>query len=100
MLASKIFETVFACKWTWRILVLLGQGFTRPSEILKNCPALSSKILFAPLKKLQDPGLCYRVVEPKKLPMEVRYRLNNSGKKLYRLVMRVLDLEKTLSLRP
>lgn len=89
---SKIFRTVFGCRWTSRIFSLLGTGKQRPSKILKMFRGLSSKTLSDRLKKLIDLGLVERDVSAK-MPIEVYYKLTSKGRHVFKLVQKILNLE-------
>jgi DNA-binding HxlR family transcriptional regulator len=68
-------------RWTSGILLALGRGATRFTEILARVDGLSDRLLAARLKELEQMGLVDRIVEPT-TPVSVRYRLTARGRDL------------------
>ena|ERR1700677_3977573 len=68
-------------RWTSGILLALGRGATRFTEILARVDGLSDRLLAARLRELEQLGLVDRIVEPT-TPVSVRYRLTVRGRDL------------------
>jgi DNA-binding HxlR family transcriptional regulator len=68
-------------RWNGAILLALGRGATRFSEIIARVDGLSDRMLAARLKELEQGGLVDRIVEPT-TPVSVRYRLTERGQEL------------------
>ena len=64
-----------SAKWSVRVLGLLAQENSRPSEILRACPGLSAKVMNERLRKLVRFGIAHRTVFGDKPPVEVEYGL-------------------------
>jgi DNA-binding HxlR family transcriptional regulator len=68
-------------RWNGAILLALGRGATRFSEIIARVDGLSDRLLAARLKELEQMGLIDRIVEPT-TPVSVRYQLTERGREL------------------
>ncbi|MBO9666130.1 MAG: helix-turn-helix transcriptional regulator [Bdellovibrio sp.] len=66
-------------KWTIIILVVLMEGKKRYSELQKQVPTISPKMLAQTLKKLEELDLVKREVFPE-IPPRVEYELTTFGK--------------------
>jgi len=73
-------ESIIGCKWSVRLLGLLGDGRTpRPSALLRACPGLSAKVMNERLRKMMRFGIARRTVLGEKPPVEVEYALTPFG---------------------
>lgn len=70
-------------RWSSSILLALGQGATRFSEIRERVPGLSDRLLSQRARELESTGLLEREVIPS-TPVQVRYRLTERGSDLLR----------------
>ena len=61
-------------KWKLKILWHILQGDNRFSELKKEIPGISEKVLYSNLKELEDARLLYREVIKEKKPSVIRYR--------------------------
>ena len=66
-------------KWKLKILWHILQGDNRFSELKKEIPGISEKVLYSNLKELEDAKLLYREVIKEKKPSVIRYRLSEEG---------------------
>ncbi len=89
-------EDVLGCKWTVRLLWLFSDGLARPSQLLKACPGLSTKVMNERLRKLTRFGLLDRRVHGEKPPVVVAYRLTPLGKRFMRILAEVKKLQEAL----
>ncbi len=65
-------------KWTILVLIILSQGPRRFSEICREIPDISKRMLTETLRDLERNGLVARTVFPTK-PPSVEYRLTDLG---------------------
>ncbi len=72
---------VLKCKWTIAILKNLDAGHTRPSELQRELPGLTSKVLNERLKKLESFNLINRQAFPE-VPPRVEYTITDRGSEL------------------
>lgn len=90
-------EEVIGCKWTVRLLWLLDDGLARPSQLLKACPGLSTKVMNERLRKLMRFGLLDRRVHGEKPPIVVEYRLTPLGRRFMQVLAEVKKLQEALN---
>ena len=69
-------------KILWHIL----QGDNRFSELKKEIPGISEKVLYSNLKELEDAKLLYREVIKEKKPSVIRYRLSEESVEVRALI--------------
>jgi DNA-binding HxlR family transcriptional regulator len=70
-------------RWSSGILLALGTGAERFTEIERRVQGLSGRMLGVRLRDLESAGLVERHVEPT-TPVSVRYRLSERGVELLR----------------
>ncbi|GAA1051986.1 hypothetical protein GCM10009570_05750 [Dietzia natronolimnaea] len=70
-------------RWSSGILLALGLGAERFTEIERRVEGLSGRMLSVRLRDLESAGLVERLVEPT-TPVSVRYRLSERGMELLR----------------
>ena len=68
-------------KWTVHIIMALGQGPRRFSELLRGIDGISQKMLTATLRDLEKDGFVSRAVPPS-IPPRVDYELTEMGAEL------------------
>lgn len=68
-------------RWSGAILIALGAGRERYSEVRDAIPGLSDRMLCDRLRELEDAGLVARDVVPT-TPVAVRYQLTAKGRSL------------------
>ena len=76
---------VLACKWMMAVLDAIGRGVARPSDIQRELPGLSGKVLNDRLKRLEGFGALEREAFAE-VPPRVEYRLSARGERLARIV--------------
>ena len=82
-------------KWKLKILWHILQGDNRFSELKKEIPGISEKVLYSNLKELEDARLLYREVIKEKKPSVIRYRLSEEGVNVSNVV-KLIDNKKQL----
>lgn len=68
-------------KWKMRVLWHIQKGHTRFSQLQKNLPEITDKVLSAQLRDLEKTGIIKRDVYPD-VPPRVEYTLTEKGKEL------------------
>lgn len=92
-------EDVVGCKWSAAVLAAIGRGVTRPGQLERFIPGISTKVLNERLRKLLDYGLISRAETPGRVP-RVDYRLTKTGAKLAGLIDQIRDLDEEHAGRP
>jgi DNA-binding HxlR family transcriptional regulator len=90
--AYRRLEDVVGCKWSAAVLAALGRGVTRPGQLERFIPGISTKVLNERLRKLLD----YRLITRREFPgriLRVEYGLTDTGRKLSALIERIRDLD-------
>ena len=70
-------------KWSLIILLEIFKGISekkRYSEIKKNIPSISPKILSSRLKELEREGMIKKKIDTSSFPVKCEYSLTDSGK--------------------
>jgi len=68
-------------KWKIRLLWFIDQGYQRPSELQRQIPDASRRVLNMQLKELEDHELVTKKIYPV-VPPKVEYSLTDFGKSL------------------
>ena len=90
--AYRRLEDVVGCKWSAAVVAAIGQGVTRPGQLERFIPGISTKVLNERLRKLLD----YRLVTRTEIPGKVsrtEYALTETGRKLSAIIQQIGDLE-------
>jgi DNA-binding HxlR family transcriptional regulator len=74
-------EDVVGCKWSAAVVGALRRGVSRPGQLERYIPGISTKILNERLRKLVDYGLATRV-DRSAAVLHVEYQLTPTGTKL------------------
>lgn len=85
-------EDVVGCKWSAAVLAAIGRGVSRPGQLERFIPGVSTKILNERLRKLVDYRLITRTEIPGKVP-RTEYALTITGTKLNALIESIRDLD-------
>ncbi|HKX31193.1 MAG TPA: winged helix-turn-helix transcriptional regulator [Blastocatellia bacterium] len=85
-------ESVFACKWSARILGLIRDGVNRPGAITHELDGLTTKVLNDCLRRLLGFGLLERTSYPE-IPPRVEYRLTRLGERFVLILDAVDELQ-------
>lgn len=90
--AYRRLEDVVGCKWSAAVLAAIGRGVTRPGQLERFIPGISTKVLNERLRKLLDYGLVSRREFPGKV-LRVEYGLTPTGRELSGIIDRIRDLD-------
>lgn len=78
-------------RWNGAVLVALGRGAERFSEVLRMTPGLSDRMLAVRMKQLEQAGAVERIVVPS-IPVQVRYQLTEHGRALLDAVRPLVEV--------
>ena len=90
--AYRRLEDVVGCKWSAAVLAAIGRGVTRPGQLERFIPGISTKILTERLRKLLDYRLITRTEIAGKVP-RTEYTLTTTGVKLGAIIESIRDLD-------
>jgi DNA-binding HxlR family transcriptional regulator len=90
--AYRRLEDVVGCKWSAAVLAAIGRGITRPGQLERFIPGISTKVLNERLRKLLDYALITRRESPGKI-LRVDYALTDTGRKLAVIIEQIRDLD-------
>lgn len=93
--AAAMLESVFACKWSARVISLLAKGAQRPGEIVRSLDGLSTKVFNDCARRLIEFGLLERIAYAE-VPPRVEYRLTPRGERFVVIVDAVEALQQEL----
>lgn len=80
------------CKRSAAVLAAIGCDVTRPDQLERFIPGISTKLLNERLRKLLDYELVIRAEFPGKVQRE-EYELTNTGRKLAGILEQLRDLD-------
>ncbi|MFN4033084.1 MAG: winged helix-turn-helix transcriptional regulator [Fimbriimonadales bacterium] len=81
---------ILRCKWTLAVLDALAQGITRPGQIVRALPGLTTKVLYERVHKLERYGVITRRAYPE-IPPRVEYELTERGRRLVALIAQMRE---------
>ena len=87
-------EDVVGCKWSAAVLAAIARGVTRPGQLERFVPGISTKVLNERLRKLLDYELISRREFPGKV-LRVEYTLTETGRGLAAIIEQLRDLDET-----
>lgn len=90
--AYRRLEDVVGCKWSAAVLAAVGRGVTRPGQLERFIPGISTKVLNERLRRLTDYGLLTRRESPGRV-RRVDYDLTSTGRRLSKLIEQIRDLD-------
>jgi DNA-binding HxlR family transcriptional regulator len=90
--AYRRLEDVVGCKWSAAVLAAIGSDVTRPGQLQRFIPGISTKVLNERLRRLLDYDLIHRREFPDKV-LRVEYSLTATGKKLASIIGQLRDLD-------
>ena len=90
--AYRRLEDVVGCKWSAAVLAAIGRGVSRPGQLERFIPGISTKILNERLRKLVDYRLITRTEITGKVP-RTEYALTPTGTKLNAIIESIRDLD-------
>ncbi|MBI5768520.1 MAG: helix-turn-helix transcriptional regulator [Verrucomicrobia bacterium] len=85
-------EDVVGCKWSAAVVGALQRGVSRPGQLERYIPGISTKILNERLRKLVDYGLATRV-DRSAAVLHVEYQLTPTGTKLASVIEQLHALQ-------
>lgn len=85
-------ESVFACKWSARILNVVAHGINRPGAITHSLDGLSTKVMNECLRRLLDLKLLERISYPE-IPPRVEYSLTDLGTRFVEILEKLVALQ-------
>lgn len=88
-------ESVFACKWSARLLTHLRAGPQRPGAIVRAIDGLTTKVFNDCVRRLLTFRLIERV-EYSEVPPRVEYRLSARGERFVLIIDAVDELQQEL----
>lgn len=68
-------------KWKLRLLWFINEGYKRPSQLQREIPDASRRVLNIQLKELEEHELIFKVIYPQ-VPPKVEYSLTEFGETL------------------
>lgn len=90
--AYRRLEDVIGCKWSAAMLAAISREVTRPGQLERFIPGISTKVLNERLRKLLDYGLITRRETPGKI-LRVDYALTATGRQLAVIIEQIRDLD-------
>lgn len=90
--AYRRLEDVVGCKWSAAVMAAIGRGVTRPGQLERFIPGISTKVLNERLRKLLDYRLITRTEIAGKVP-RTDYALTPTGTKLSTIIENIRDLD-------
>lgn len=85
-------EDVLGCKWSLTVIDLVRRGVRRPGAMEHSVAGLTAKVLNERLRKLVRYGVLERRAYPE-IPPRVEYHLTPFGRRLARLLEKIVALE-------
>lgn len=96
--AYRRLEDVVGCKWSAAVLAAIGREVTRPGQLERFIPGISTKVLNERLRKLMAYDLVSRREFPGKV-LRVEYALTETGRKLAAILEQLRDLDEAHATR-
>jgi DNA-binding HxlR family transcriptional regulator len=85
-------EDVVGCKWSAAIVAVIARGVTRPGQLERYIPGISTKVLNERLRKLLNYAVITREEFPGKV-LRVEYHLTPTGQKLAAILDQLRELD-------
>lgn len=93
---TALLENVLGCKWSWGILRAIHAGSTRPGQIERALPGLSTKVMNERLRKLLAHGVLERTEFPE-IPPRVEYGFTTLGHRFLSILQQIEALDQERS---
>lgn len=90
---TALLEDVLGCKWSWGILRAVHAGTTRPGQLERAMPGISTKVLNERLRKLVAHGVFVKTEFPE-LPLHVEYGFTDLGQNFFAILLQIEALER------
>lgn len=89
---TALLEDVLGCKWSWSVLRAVHAGTTRPGQLGRAIPGISTKVLNERLRKLVAHGV-FEKTEFREVPPHVEYAFTALGKRFVTVSQQIEQLE-------
>ena len=90
---TALLEDVLGCKWSWSVLRAIHAGVTRPGQLERAIPGISTKVLNERLRKLVAHGVLDKT-EFDGLPPHVEYAFTALGRRFFAILGQIEALER------
>ncbi len=82
---ARMVETIYGCKWSITVYMLLQNGINRPGEMVRSVEGLTTKVLNTCLRKNMEFGIIDRTIFNES-PPRVEYSITPFGLKFVRIL--------------
>ncbi|WP_306476583.1 helix-turn-helix domain-containing protein [Methyloversatilis sp.] len=89
---TALLEDVLGCKWSWSVLRAVHTGTSRPGQLERAIPGISTKVLNERLRKLVAHGVFVKT-EFAEASLHVEYGFTELGKKFFAVLQQIETLE-------
>jgi len=96
--AAAMMESLFACKWSARIMTLIRHGTARPGAITRALDGLTAKVMNDCLRRMMAFGLVERQAYAE-IPPRVEYHLTELGQRVVAIIDAVEALQPEIAAR-
>jgi DNA-binding HxlR family transcriptional regulator len=93
---ARMVETIYGCKWSITLYMLLQEGVNRPGEMVRSVEGLTTKVLNECLRKNMAFGIVNRKIFNES-PPRVEYALTAFGVKFVRVIDELEKLQDEIS---
>lgn len=90
--SARMVETIYGCKWSITVYMLLANGINRPGEMVRSVEGLTTKVLNDCLRRNIDFGILERVTY-NEVPPRVEYKVTDFGNKFIRILDELENLQ-------
>jgi len=90
---TALLENVLGCKWSWSVLRAIHGGITRPGQLERTIPGISTKVLNERLRKLVAHDVLRRTEFPE-VPPRVEYDFTELGGRFFAVLQQIEALER------
>lgn len=90
---TRLLEDVLGCKWSWSVLRAIHAGTTRPGQLERAIPGISTKVLNERLRKLVAHGVLEKT-EFDAMPPHVEYAFTELGTRFFAILGQIEALER------
>ncbi len=94
--SARMVETIYGCKWSITLYMLLQEGVNRPGEMVRSVEGLTTKVLNECLRKNMAFGIIARNIFNES-PPRVEYALTPFGLKFVRVLDELEKLQDEIS---
>ena len=93
--SARMVETIYGCKWSLTVYLLLAHGINRPGEMVRSVEGLTTKVLNECLRKNLKFGILQKQVF-NELPPRVEYRVTPFGERFMEILEQLESLQEKL----